>query len=64
VEVSDHVPAVVTVEPEPHVVCFPWAEEEGTREAPMLEEGLQMVTVGTGGAAGRAAMGNGCADLE
>jgi hypothetical protein len=63
VGVSDHAPAAVTVEPEPDAVRLPWAEEEGTREAPMLEEGLQMVTVGTGGTVGRTAMGNGCADL-
>ncbi|KAJ7687983.1 hypothetical protein B0H14DRAFT_2653509 [Mycena olivaceomarginata] len=64
VEVSDHVPAAVTVEPEPDVVRLPWAEEEGMRKAPMPEEGLRMVTAGTGGAAGRAATGNGCVDLE
>jgi hypothetical protein len=63
VEVSDHVPAAVTVEPESDAVRVPWAEE-GTRKAPIPEEDLRMVTVGTGGAAGRAATGNGCVDLE
>ncbi|KAJ7815574.1 hypothetical protein B0H14DRAFT_2603352 [Mycena olivaceomarginata] len=62
-EVSDHIPAAVMVEPEPDAVRLPWAKEETTREAPM-PEGLRMVTVETGGPTGHAATGNGCADLE